>query len=925
MKQFFTFLLSLLITSAAFAQTQVFVKGTVKYSNGNPVANKAVRIYSDSLATPSGCYVVHYKYTNSAGQYSDTLGCNTPGAITIVKTATENCNGTMLINTNQVNTSTNLVESNFTICTPQANCVANFTFNVSGLTASFVSTSVPASGATIIGYSWNFGNGATSTLANPSVTYTAAGMYQVKLAITTAVAGSTTGSCSDTITKTIMVQGVLQGCQASFTNTANGNIMSFNSSLSTTAIGDSIKERNWRFGDGSTLGGNVVSPSHTYATAGTYTTCLKTISWSGCIDSICKTVTTSITPPTTCVAQFTISPTTLYTVNPMAFFGAWASLPSSSSDQIIKYIWNFGDATYDSSGVYVSHIYPAYGTYQPCLKIITAAGCIKTECKSVVLIDSSQLSCNANFTFNNNGLANGVYQFTNTSTSATPTATTYLWSFGNGTTSTLANPIVTFGAAGTYNVCLKIQAANGCRDSICKTIVVAPTTTCVASFTSSFLQGKTYQFNSSASVAANSTDVIVKRRWVFGDGSIDSGNVVSPVHSYANYGIYNVCLTIKTAAGCEKTTCITINITPPAQCNAAFTSSALMVTTPGWSVKFNSNISTANDTIVERKWTWGDGTSTGGNIVDPTHVFLTNGTYTVCLKIRSANGCSDSTCSTITVPFPSQLYCAANFTYTPQGQLVKFNGRSSAVPAGDSIIQYKWEYGDGQIQTGLLPEPQHQYAQTGLYNVCLTIKTSRGCESKTCKAIVVPQATIVQCVPHFTFERVLGAARTIRFNSATSWVPTNDSIIERKWTFGDGSTPLLGNVVNPLKQYATGGIYTACLRIKTALGCINEFCQPVPVDSGYVTPPNSGLVKIISLYPNPCTVQLSTVVWCGVTNLSAQLAIYDVYGVRKWSVQKTLLAGNNFTVIPTSQLASGPYFFRVTTMYGVQSKPFYKF
>lgn len=300
-----------------------------------------------------------------------------------------------------------------------------------------------------------------------------------------------------------------------------------------------------------------------------------------------------------------------------------------------------------------------------------------------------------------------------------------------------------------------------------------------------------------------------------------------------------------------------------------------------------------------------------------------NGTYNVCLVIRTVGGCSDTTCATVTVPFQNQLTCVANFTYTPQGQVVKFNGRSSYTIPGDSIIQYKWEFGNGAIQTGLLPEVTFQYNQSGLYNVCLTIRTVRGCEKKICKQVVVPQTTPVQCVPHFTYVKT--GAKQITFNSSMSWVPANDSIIERNWKFGDGTT-LGGNIVSPVKTYPNLGVYTACLKIRTAKGCVNEVCAPVRVyDSLNVPPPPvAGPIRIINTYPNPCATQFNAVVWSQNNNIQVELAIYDVYGVKKWSVNKVLLQGNNYTAIPTGFLPSGPYFFRVTSMYGVQSKPFYK-
>ncbi|MDP9762653.1 M14 family zinc carboxypeptidase [Deinococcus enclensis] len=61
--------------------------------------------------------------------------------------------------------------------------VASFTNTVSGLTANFTSTSTDSDG-TIAGYSWNFGDGTTSTAQNPGKTYAAAGTYTVTLTVT---------------------------------------------------------------------------------------------------------------------------------------------------------------------------------------------------------------------------------------------------------------------------------------------------------------------------------------------------------------------------------------------------------------------------------------------------------------------------------------------------------------------------------------------------------------------------------------------------------------------------------------------------------------------------------------------------------------------------------------------------------------------
>ncbi|WEF30817.1 collagenase [Pseudoduganella chitinolytica] len=67
--------------------------------------------------------------------------------------------------------------------TANAAPVADFTATVAGLTAKFTSTATDSDGS-VAGWAWNFGDGTTSTAANPAKTYAAAGTYTVKLTVT---------------------------------------------------------------------------------------------------------------------------------------------------------------------------------------------------------------------------------------------------------------------------------------------------------------------------------------------------------------------------------------------------------------------------------------------------------------------------------------------------------------------------------------------------------------------------------------------------------------------------------------------------------------------------------------------------------------------------------------------------------------------
>lgn len=452
--------------------------------------------------------------------------------------------------------------------------------------------------------------------------------------------------------------------------------------------------------------------------------------------------------------------------------------------------------------------------------------------------------------------------------------------------------------------------------SICQT----PPTNCEAAFrfdksnTNPFL----FHFNSSTSRGTTAADNIVKRRWRFGDGSVLEGNEVNPAHKYAGKGVYEVCLTIITAAGCEKTTCHKIVIEQNTACQPEFnfTSSAANYK----EIKFNSAPSTTStgDNIISRQWHFGDGKS--ATTIDPVHVYDRDGSYRVCLVIKTAQGCVKEICKTIEIKGKK---CEAAFVYehlantaSISGYSIRFN--SSKSTSNDNIVSRTWTFGDGT--TGNTVDPLHKYEKPGLYNVCLTIKTQNGCESKECKQVQVGPST-VNCTPKITFDRI--SPKKIKFNSNTSIVAGGDQIISRSWFFGDGTSITTGNQVSVEKEYNRPGNYTVCLYIKTANGCENKVCIPFKIEETSSTLSDER-IKIVTIYPAPVQTQMTTEVWSLHNNINATLAIYDIYGVKKWEEKKVLVQGTNVNVIATGFLLPGPYLFKVTTMYGVKSRQFHK-
>jgi len=161
---------------------------------------------------------------------------------------------------------------------------ANFTYSASGLTVAFTDTSTDA-GGTIGSHAWTFGDGGTSTAANPSHTYTAGGTYSVTETVTDSGSGA---SSSKTSSVTVSASGGTP--VANFTYTISGLTVSFTDT--STDSGGSIGRHSWNFGDGTTS--TAADPSHTYASGGTY--------------SVSETVTDSVSnASSTKTASITVS------------------------------------------------------------------------------------------------------------------------------------------------------------------------------------------------------------------------------------------------------------------------------------------------------------------------------------------------------------------------------------------------------------------------------------------------------------------------------------------------------------------------------------------------------------------------------------------------------------------------------------------
>jgi gliding motility-associated-like protein len=671
---------------------------------------------------------------------------------------------------------------NFTV-PDSVDCDAPFTVNFQDLSA--VGTA----------WAWNFGDGGTSTQQNPVHTYTANGQYTVSLVVTNA------SGCRDSISKTqyikiikptVAINGApVEGCVPfTFSPTPNVNAI------------DGVASYFWDFGDGATS--NLQNPTHIYSTQGTYTIKLFITTSDGCTDS--AIVVNGVRVGTLPTADFTAAPLSQCVGQPIQFTDL-----SAPAD---RWLWDFGNGTGSSTAQNPIYAYPDTGIYTVRLTAWNN-GCSATVTKTNYITALPPVA-RFNPTFNCNNKRQVVF------TDASVLPQTWLWDFGDGTTSTLQNPVHVYAAFGTYNVSLTVT--NGS----CSNTIVTPVTLIneLAGFNvADDTVCKNQQVVFAVAPAVNQAN-IVSYFWDFGDGTTQMGG--TPIgHFYTAAGLYSVKLVLTDTRGCRDS--ITRpNIVRVWGPTSNFTPAPL-AGCKGLTVNF-TEASTTDGThpITTWAWTYGDGQSQTLSSGPFSHTYNTAGSFTASLKVTDTYGCTDSSAfaAQIFVTDPKALLTTPD-TLTCAGANVTFTNTSTG--AG---LTYNWTFGDGTTSTAT--NPVKTYAADGDYTVRLLVTDVNGCTDslrlnnyikvRTSLASFTVNDSISSCAP---FEVVF----------------TNTSVntVSQVWSFGDGST---STQPNPSYYYSSPGTYIVKLVTTGPGGC---------TDSAF---------KTIILYPSTATLTYTPLAGC---------------------------------------------------------------
>ncbi len=383
---------------------------------------------------------------------------------------------------------------------------------------------------------WNFTDGSTSTIQNPTYTFAASGTYNVIL-----TSSNTNTACSSSDTQTVVVTDVKTNIIAQ----PNSSFICRNDSIRLSAVNNSgfIVNYSWDVGDGSpALNDSTVS--HSYKTSGIYYPFVSVQYINKCKDTVYTNQPVNVYGPT---ASFTASQGSNCIPADVTF------TDNSATDNIhaiVSTTWLYGNGETDtiSSNTHV-HIYVTGGSFIPGIIIKDASGCTDSFVSPKQIVAKGAV---AGFTYSVSPSCDSARaSFTDTSKVYNDVIASYSWSLdnGNNASSSLQNPTYTYHSSGTYKITQTVTTQSGCSSTSTQNLyvlispkpainVTGPIEGCVAS-----------GVPLSANIAVNSA--VQQWNWNLGNGSNANGQRITAV--YDQPGTYNIIIVAALEGGCNDT------------------------------------------------------------------------------------------------------------------------------------------------------------------------------------------------------------------------------------------------------------------------------------------------------------------------------------------------------------------------------------
>jgi len=699
------------------------------------------------------------------------------------------------------------------------------------------STNVPTS------WSWNFGDGNTSTAQNPTHSYTTPGNYTVTLTATNARGSSS--PCAKTNLVTVKAISALfsgnpivggPGMVVQFTDLSSGTPTAWS----------------WDFGDSGTS--TAQNPSHTYNTGGYYTVAL-TVTNAGGNDTC-----TLINYITVGSAVVYVYPTYYEWGNPGQTLVSGGLSNLQAQDQ--SYMVGSADTTGPHS-CYTAR-YTANAGYSSS-QILTLEFDYVGHCSTLtnypgVLLWARRVAPGQGYPFNF-GLAQGTWSATDQSWSPVVGHSSMATVVDDANNNTIGLGVCTCNTSGDANNNVPYNISS---DLVRWKITLMPGLSPqppVANFTGNPTSGP-------APLAVSFTDLSTNAptswSWSFGDSS--TSTMQNPSHTYNSTGNYTVALTATNAQGNNTNTKNNyISVTSGSAPVADFSGTPTSGNAP-LSVTF-----TDSSTNTPTSWSWTFGDSSTSTVQNPGHTYNAAGNYTVALTATNQYG--NNTCTKnnyITVSSGSQVeYHLAwqspsvpptsgsiTDTYTEDGSYEVFDALvgnptyygfslygpfvTTYAPSQISKIRIEWKAksslnGKPNAWLVIYDANANQYPTSSqaltTSNATLAWETTdpatfvRGDGSVYCRLCTCSDVTYTVSIDLAHMILTLYSAPVADFSgtptsgtaplAVTFTDSSTNSPTAWSWTFGDGNS---STAQNPSHTYSSAGLHTVALTATNAYG-----------------------------------------------------------------------------------------------------------
>jgi len=674
----------------------------------------------------------------------------------------------------------------FVVNSPNVNFTANPTSEqcFKGNKFNFTNTSNGAFSG--LKYTWDFGNGVTSTETNPSISYLAPGNYTVTLR------GTFNDVCPAVISKQIVVNPMPAANFSFATDSINNKKINFTNS---TTISSGTLNYNWFFGDNNSAVD--LNPTNTYSKNGVYNVTLVASSNKGCTDSITKTITIGTN---VFGVGFGVGPTT------QCFNGNKFTFSNNSigkTGSTLSYLWNFGDGTTSTDANPIKS-YTAIGDYTVKLIVTSNQGDKDSSTTTVHVLASPTAQFTVSPSTEYCLSANNLFSFNNTSIIPVSNSATYMWDMGNGNFVSNQNATTVYNSANIYPVTLVVTLNNGCTNAVTHNVTVKPAPTASFVYGADRNNYKNISFENASHVIADTLSYV----WSYGDGAT-STNIQSN-HLFTNNGTYPVKLVaIGSVYGCKDS--ITQNITIKDSLFASFdiNNFCQCVTANNFIFTNQSGGSVGPYTYT---WNFGDGTTSSSEY--PKKIYNTPGQYNVTLTVKNANNVSATVTRILIVGAKpvAGFNAVANSTYN-----YTFNNTSTI--ASGTITSYWWNFGDGTVSSNI--NPTKTYSTPGTYTVKLTAVSDGGCKDTITKTITItiPGGGGICTTPSFTVNDSSQCITDNNYIFTNTTTACNGCALTYQWNFGDGTYAYTRDAQ---KIYTQFGEYDVVLKITDCNGNSSE-------------------------------------------------------------------------------------------------------